>query len=309
MNDHHTPVLLDEVVATLKPKPDAVYIDGTAGFGGHAAAILEQLGPHGKAFLYDQDPDAVAALRERFAGDERVTITQANFATIPWSTLPPADMILLDIGVSSKQLGDGQRGFSFQNDGPLDMRMNPSIGETAADLVAQLPETELADVLWRYGEERASRRIAKAIVKARHEAPITTTKQLAEIIRTALLGRGGQGKIDPATRSFQALRIAVNHELDVLSTTLPRAAEHLAPGGRLVVLSFHSLEDRIIKHFMRDITTPLCDNITGQPLAVSPFNLVTKRPLTASPEELVTNPRARSAKLRALQAVEKKNPK
>lgn len=303
---HHTPVLLEEVVSVLQPKPGETYIDLTAGFGGHAATILEYIGLSGQALLFDQDRAAIHALETRFADAKNVLISRVNFADIDWSVIPPADMILMDLGVSSVQIDQPERGFSFQEDGPLDMRMDDRSGQTAADIVNSYGEAQLADIIFRYGEERRSRAIARRIVSSRAEVPFRTTGQLADVVRSVV----PSGRIDGATRTFQALRIAVNDELRALEETLPKALDKLAPGGRLAVISFHSLEDRIVKHILRDKTTPVWDTITGQPLQESMFQPVTisgrvsKKPLTASDQEIAYNPRARSAKLRA---VEKKN--
>lgn len=298
MKKPHIPVLPAEVMKVLRPQAGEIYFDLTAGYGGHARLVLEKLGVNGQAWLFDQDESAIKALREQFADDKRVTIMQSNFAAIDFSSLPHPDMILLDLGVSSVQIDSPERGFAFQHNGPLDMRMDTSQSVSAYTLVNEYSAEDLADIFWRFGEERHSRTIARAIIQARSLHPITTTSELAEIIRGS---SRGYTKIHPATRCFQALRIAVNHELEALETVLPKACQTLAPGGSLAVISFHSLEDRIIKHFMRDKTRDMCDTITGQPLQESEFTTVTTRPLTAAPEELDNNPRARSAKLRAVE--------
>ncbi len=293
----HIPVLRDEVLSVLRPVKGETYVDLTAGFGGHAEAVIDVIRPKGKAWLFDRDAQAIEALEKRFAHQPNVQILRENFAQIDWQTLPPVDLILLDLGVSSLQLDRVDRGFSFRDDAPLDMRMDDRQTQTAADLVNRLEEAQLAEIIFRYGEERRSRAVARKIVAARAEQPIMTTQQLADIVRSVV----PSGRIDGATKTFQALRIAVNGELEALETVLPQAANQLAPGGRLAVISFHSLEDRIVKHFMRDKTQPVWDTITGQPLQESLFTLVTKKPLTAAPEELAYNPRARSAKLRAVE--------
>ncbi|MCC7288784.1 16S rRNA (cytosine(1402)-N(4))-methyltransferase RsmH [bacterium] len=298
MDTQHIPVLRGEVVRIAKPQAGETYIDLTAGFGGHAAAILASIERDGEAWLIDQDSDAIDALETRFKSHNNVRIVHENFARLEWQTLPPADIILLDAGVSSKQLDNPQRGFSFKHDGPLDMRMNNAERVSAYQLVNELSETELADIIYRYGEERLSRRIAKAIIAARSEEKISTTANLVDIIHTAI---GNGGKIDSATKTFQALRIAVNDELRALETVIPKAAKHLKPGGRLIIISFHSLEDRIVKDAFRSLTTAEKDPITGHDVSTPLFYLVTKKPITASPEELDTNPRARSAKLRAVE--------
>lgn len=293
----HIPVLIDEVLSVLRPTKGEKYLDLTAGFGGHAQSVVDTLGESGEAWLVDRDASAVEALEQRFIGQTNVHVVRQNFALIDWTILPELDLILLDLGVSSRQLDSVERGFSFRSDAPLDMRMDDRQTQTAADLVNQLEEAQLADIVFRYGEERRSRAIARQIVRERKRTPITTTQQLADIIRSVV----PSGRIDGATKTFQALRIAVNGELEALESVLPKAANQLAPGGRLAVISFHSLEDRIVKHFMRDKTQPVWDTITGQPIQESLYNLVTKKPLTAAPEELAYNPRARSAKLRAVE--------
>jgi 16S rRNA (cytosine1402-N4)-methyltransferase len=291
----HTPVLLAEVITGLAPRSGGRYIDGTLGGGGHAAAILEASAPDGRLLGIDADPAALAAGAARLASlDERTVLAHGNFRDLAQlaraNGFEPADGILLDLGVSSHQLDTPERGFSFMADAPLDMRMDPTSGETAADLVNELPESELADLIYHYGEERGSRRIARAIVAARRTGRIATTRALAEIVARALGGR--HGKIHPATRTFQALRIAVNRELESLEAALPQAVDVLAPGGRLAVIAFHSLEDRIVKQFFRAES--------GYASAVGPSRLriVTKKPIEAELAEARANPRARSAKLR-----------
>lgn len=305
----HTSVLLQEVIATLQPKPGGIYIDGTVGAGGHAAAILTASAPDGQLFGLDQDRTALEIARHRLAEfGNRVHLLEANFSQLKEVAMayqiPAADGILLDIGVSSMQLEQPERGFSFQMDGPLDMRMNPSRGKTAADLVNSLPEDELANLIYRYGEESYSRRIAKAIVQAR---PIYRTGQLAQIIAGAVPRKATKQagkKIDPATRTFQALRIAVNDELAALEQALPQALELLKPGGRLAVISFHSLEDRIVKqYFKQEARDCICP--PEQPICTcrhkSTITIITKKPITPSLAEIDANPRARSAKLRVVE--------
>ncbi|HET7930347.1 MAG TPA: 16S rRNA (cytosine(1402)-N(4))-methyltransferase RsmH, partial [Rhodanobacteraceae bacterium] len=235
----HIPVLRDAVLAGLAVRPDGRYLDGTFGRGGHARAILAQLGPAGRLLLMDRDPEAIAHARAEFAADARVLIRHANFSALAeWDEARAGlDGILLDLGVSSPQLDDGARGFSFQSDAPLDMRMDPAAGFSAAEFLAQADEREIADVLWRYGEERMSRRIARAIVARRVEAPISTTLDLAGLVERTL-GRRERNK-HPATRTFQALRLHVNDELGSLERVLPAATAALNPGGRLAVISFH----------------------------------------------------------------------
>lgn len=281
--ESHRPVMLEEALAGLAVRPGGCYVDATFGRGGHAAAILAQLGDGGWLQGFDQDPEAVAAARSRFGDAANFGIRHARFDGLgDWAVeagrAGAVDGVLMDLGVSSPQLDNAARGFSFQHDGPLDMRMDPTRGEPAADWLTRASAEEIADVLYIYGEERASRRIARAIVAARAEAPITTTGQLAETVRRTM---GRRGRIHPATRSFQALRIFINDELGALEAGLARAAEVLAPGGRLVVISFHSLEDRIVKRFIRD---------TPQLKAV--------QRVLADKQHARDNPRARSAVLR-----------
>ncbi|QQS26545.1 16S rRNA (cytosine(1402)-N(4))-methyltransferase RsmH [bacterium] len=299
MTQRHIPVLQREVLDALRPANGETYVDLTAGFGGHAQLVLDKLGSNGSAYLIDQDQAALQALYEKFHADRRVHIYRANFAELDWSALSSPDCILADIGVSSVQLDDATRGFSFRHDAPLDMRMDQSRGQTAAELIAEISELDLANLIWRYGEEKKSRQIARAIIMERATRPITTTTQLAELVRAQF--PGGYHRIDPATRTFQALRIVVNQELVMLERMLDYALVALAPGGRLAVISFHSLEDRIIKQKMRDITRDLCDTITGQALQESQFRLVTKRPIIPADNEIAYNPRARSAKLRVVE--------
>jgi 16S rRNA (cytosine1402-N4)-methyltransferase len=300
MNFEHVPVLLEATLDGLAVRAGGTYIDGTLGGGGHAAAVLER----GAARLLgiDQDPAALAAARERLQPyAERVTLVHGNFADIDAVArahdFVDVDGILLDIGVSSHQLDSAERGFSFQHDAPLDMRMNPTGGSTAADLVNTLPERELADILYHYGEERASRRIARFIVERRRTAPIERTTELAEVVARALGGKGG--RIHPATRTFQALRIAVNDELGVLERTLPAAAALLAVGGRFAVITFHSLEDRIVKYFFRRASAREQPGDERLPRLA----LVNRKPIVADLQETRRNRRSRTAKLRIAERV------
>lgn len=301
----HLPVMLGEVMETLNPRAGEVYLDGTFGGGGYTRAILE--GADCTVWAIDRDPQAIArgaALAAHFSG--RLHLVEGRFGEmltlLEERGIGALDGVVLDLGVSSYQIDDAARGFSFRADGPLDMRMGAQ-GPTAADLVARLPAEELADLLYKYGEERQSRRIARAIVAARGEKPITTTGELAAIIRSVLPpDRSG---IDPATRSFQALRIQVNDELGEIERALDQAARLLRPGGRLVVVSFHSLEDRIVKRFMTDASGqapgPSRYDPRGLvPQAAAQFSLLTRKALRPGAAELAVNPRARSARLRAL---------
>jgi len=302
----HVPVMLNEVLENLAPRDGAAYLDGTFGGGGYARAILEAAAC--TLWAIDRDPDALArgaALVAQFPG--RLHLIEGSFgdmlSLLNGAGVASLDGMVLDLGLSSFQIDDAARGFSFRRDGPLDMRMGRS-GPTAADLVAGLPEEELADTLYQFGEERLSRRIARAIVKARAEAPIITTGQLAAIIRNVVPpSRDG---IDPATRSFQALRIRVNDELADIERALQAAATLLNPGGRLVVVSFHSLEDRIVKRFFADAAgrAPGPSRHDPRRLAAAPaprFKLLTSRALRPRDSEIFGNPRARSARLRAIQ--------
>lgn len=303
-SSEHIPVLRAEVLAFLRPGDGKRFIDCTVGGGGHAEALLDASAPTGTLLGFDADPAAVAraaATLARFG--ERVRLVDESYVNLlevaSRERFLPADAILLDLGLSSDQLETAERGFSFQKEAPLDMRFDPRTGETAADLVNGLPEGELADIIYRFGEERRSRAVARAIVNERATRRIESTRQLAGIVTRVVGGR--PGGIHPATRTFQALRIAVNHELEAVETVLPQAVEALAPGGRLAVISFHSLEDRIVKQFMRHEAAG-CICPPGLPTCVCGHKprlaLVTKKPAAATAAEAATNPRSRSAKLR-----------
>jgi 16S rRNA (cytosine1402-N4)-methyltransferase len=307
----HVPVLLKEAIDFLAVTRGGTYLDATVGLGGHSFEIAKRLGAPGHLIGFDKDPAALAIARkilvispsslvlsegqrtndEGRVGDwPTVTLMHASFAEVG-ERIPPAslDGLLADLGVSSLQLGDPARGFSFQADGPLDMRMNPLSGRTAEQVVNHLDERELADVIYEFGEERRSRRIARALVRAR---PIMTTKQLVDVISAAARPmNASERRIHPATRTFQALRIFVNRELDDLKALLEAAPRVLKPGGRLVVISFHSLEDRIVKDATREGAKQ------GQ------YRLLTKKPVTATEEEIESNPRSRSAKMRAAEKI------
>jgi 16S rRNA (cytosine1402-N4)-methyltransferase len=290
----HRSVLPAEVLAQLAPRQGGRYIDGTLGGGGHAVALLEASAPDGRLLGLDVDPAALVAAGERLAPfGGRATLARGNFRHLAQLArehgFGVVDGVLLDLGVSSYQLDTPERGFSFQTEAPLDMRLDPQGEVTAADLVNELPEQELADLIYRFGEERGSRRIARLVVEARRRARIETTGELAGIVARALGGR--HGKIHPATRTFQALRIAVNGELESLELALPQMVELLAAGGRVAVISFHSLEDRIVKLFFR------AEAEAGR------LRILTKKPLEATEDEARANPRSRSAKLRAAERV------
>jgi len=295
----HQPVLFAEALAGLNVRADGVYLDGTFGRGGHARGILQQLGQAGRLLLMDKDPEAIAVARAGFGGDARVSIRHGSFAELgEWDAIKVGlDGVLLDLGVSSPQLDIAERGFSFSQDGPLDMRMNPCQGESAADWLNRAEEREIADVLWRYGEERMSRRIARAIVARREREPLARTGELAELIASVL--PRGASKTHPATRSFQAIRIHVNQELDALERGLAVALKALRPGGRLAVISFHSLEDRMVKRFMLLHAKPPSGNrrLPDASGFVPTLRLIGPA-CKAGEDELALNPRARSAVLR-----------
>jgi len=299
----HIPVLLDQVLAWLNPQPGQVIVDGTVGAGGHAAAILERSAPDGRLLGLDVDPAALALARLRLAPyGRRVTLVQANYEQLhhvaPAHGFAAVHGILLDLGLSSHQLADPARGFSFQTDGPLDMRFDPQGGRTAGDLVNRASLAELTRIIAVYGEEPQARRVAAAIVAHR---PLHTTGELAQVVSQAIGGRRGR-RIHPATRTFQALRIAVNDELGCLERGLCAARDLLAPGGRLVVIAFHSLEDRLVKHFFqREARDCLCP--AGWPICTcghqASLVVLTRKPVRPTPAEVEYNPRSRSARLRA----------
>ena len=300
---HHRPVLLDESLGGLAIRRDGIYIDCTFGRGGHSAAILDRLGKNGRLIALDRDAEAVASAARRFGDDDRFVIEHVSFDRLAdiadrHGVTGEVDGILLDLGVSSPQLDDPQRGFSFMNDGPLDMRMDTTSGRTAAEWLGEASENEIRDVLRTYGEERFAGRIAHAIVMARQEAPLMTTLQLARLVERAV-PRREKGK-HPATRTFQAIRIRINRELEQLESVLGQALAVLAPGGRLAVISFHSLEDRIVKRFFRKHATPP-RLPRGVPVRMqeekTDLKLVGK-PAVPSAQELADNPRARSSRLR-----------
>ena len=282
----HVPVMVDEVLAGLAPRPGQTFVDGTLGGGGHTRAIAEQVGSGGLVVALDRDPAAVEAAAASLAGLP-VRVVQANYRNLrevlAEQGLPAVNGILLDLGLSSDQLQDRSRGFSFDADGPLDLRFDPDEGEPAWQLVNRLREAQLADLIYEFGEERHSRRIARRIVEQRQKQRIETAGQLADIVRRAVPRTADSRRINPATRTFQALRIAVNDELGALDTALREAPECLVAGGRLAVISFHSLEDRRVKEAFR-----------GDPR----YEPLTKKPLRPTEREMAANPRARSAKLR-----------
>jgi len=321
METQHVPVMLEEVLKYLQPEPGGHYIDGTLGGGGHTEVILERSAPDGKVLGIDTDLQALARVRKRLAeavSSGRLVLAHGNFAElariVDEAGFVSIQGILLDVGFSSHQMDSAERGFSFSVDGPLDMRLDQSQGMSAADLVNSASEKELADLLWRYGEEKRSRQIARRIVRERSKGAIMRTAQLAQLAAAGVPYK--PGAIHPATKTFQALRITVNHELDALEAVLPQMLDVLSAkgneekdgkrGGRMVVISFHSLEDRIVKEFMRlearDCICPpqvpvcVCDHKAR-------LRLLTAKPVIPTAQEVIANPRARSAKLRAAEIV------
>jgi 16S rRNA (cytosine1402-N4)-methyltransferase len=292
MEPTHEPVLLEEALALLDPSRGGLFVDCTVGLGGHAQAILS--GGATRLLGLDRDPNALALAAHTLAPwHERVELVHADYRALPAVTaargITGIDGALADLGVSSMQFDAPGRGFSFRRDESLDMRMDQTAGPTAAELLARVDESDLADVIFRYGEERFSRRIARRIVEARQTSPIATTAQLADIVRRAIPRKGYQ-RIDPATRTFQALRIWVNRELEGLDEFLAAATRLLRAGARLAVITFHSLEDRVVKHVFRALAT-----------AEDALRVLTRKPVVAGERELARNPRARSAKLRAIE--------
>lgn len=308
MSYEHKPVLLDEVIEALDIRADGNYIDATFGRGGHSREILKRLGPQGRLLAFDKDPEAIQFAHSELIQDKRFEIIQGSFAML-MQHVQQRDLqgqcagILFDFGVSSPQLDDAERGFSFRFNAPLDMRMNPEEGLNVAEWLNTADETEIANVIYEYGEERASRRIAKAIVNARVESSIETTTQLAELVKKVLPVKKTRNKakdIHPATKTFQALRIFINRELDDIKDVLPQAVDVLRPQGRLAAISFHSLEDRIVKRFIRDESTPK-DYPPELPIMPNDENIRLKqvgKKIKATQEEVNANPRARSAVLR-----------
>ena len=282
----HVPVMPDEIVRWLAPRPGGLVVDGTLGGGGHARVLAERVGPAGRVVALDRDPGALAAAEQNLAG-LAVELAHADFCDLPELLreleIGEADGVLLDLGISSDQLADSARGFSFASNGPLDLRFDPTRGEPAYRLVNRLSAEHLAEMIHRYGEERYSRRIARAIVRRRKQKPIETSAELAEVVRRSVPRSASKQRIDPATRTFQALRIAVNDELKSLEIALRRIPDCLRPQGRLAVISFHSLEERRVKEAFRDDPR---------------YEVLTRRPIRPSPKEVERNPRASSAKLR-----------
>ena len=300
----HLPVLYAQVMEGLRVVEDGRYLDGTFGRGGHARGVLEKLGPGGRLLLMDKDPEAIAEAERSFGGDARVSIRRGSFASLgAWDQAHDLDGVLFDLGVSSPQLDVAERGFSFGKDGPLDMRMDPDSGESAAQWLARAEEREIADVLWLHGEERQSRRIARAIVARRAQQPLQRTADLAELVASVV--PRGKDKSHPATRSFQAIRIHINHELADLEAGLDAALAALKPGGRLAVISFHSLEDRLVKRFVaRHAKAPPANRRLPQAQAFVPALAGEGGAIRADEAELAANPRARSAVLRVAEKLD-----
>ncbi len=309
-SDEHISVLKQEVLDALQIQPDGMYVDGTFGRGGHAQVILEQLSDNGKLIVMDRDPAAIAVAQQKLGDDARVEIFHQSFSQLGASLEQQGlqgkiDGILLDLGVSSPQLDGAERGFSFQQEGPLDMRMNPQAGQSAAEWLNHAPQEEIAQVLWEFGEERQSRKIARKIVQTRDETLLATTTQLAKLVERVIpnshKSQKRQQKKHPATRTFQAIRIFINRELEELQQVLMQAVESLAIGGRLAVISFHSLEDRIVKRFFRDQSKIQDDFPTDLPIRSEIRSGVLKiigKPIFPSEAEIQCNPRARSSVLR-----------
>ncbi len=302
----HETVLLHEAVEALQVKPDGIYVDGTFGRGGHSRLILQKLGASGRLIALDKDPAAVAA--GQVITDSRFSMVHSGYAhlteVLRERAIEKVDGVLLDLGMSSPQLDDKQRGFSFRFDAPLDMRMDTSSGQTAAEWLATVDEGLLKEVIYDYGEERFAAQIARALVTARQEQPVTTTRQLSEIVAQAVRTRE-PGK-NPATRTFQAIRIYINQELEELARVLPQCVDCLKPGGRIVAISFHSLEDRMVKRFLRDMAQgdKLPRNLPIRAAEIPKGRLrLIGRALRATPQEVAINPRARSAVMRVAERV------
>lgn len=306
-NYQHVTVLLDEAVKALSVKPDGLYVDGTFGRGGHSQKIVDQLGEQGRLLVIDKDPQAIEVANALYADDQRVFVFHGSFADFS-QALDSFDIdslidgFLLDLGVSSPQIDDARRGFSFQRDGELDMRMNPESGQSAAEWLSDAQDTEIMEVLWKFGDERFARRIARRIIEHREIKPLQTTLQLANLISEAV-PRKFHGKRHPATKSFQAIRIYINKELDDLEHCLESGAERLAADGRMVVISFHSLEDRMVKRYFKKLSTP-APVPRGLPILESnialPFRTIGKA-LKPDGKEVAENVRSRSSVMRILE--------
>jgi 16S rRNA (cytosine1402-N4)-methyltransferase len=298
----HIPVFLTEVIELINVQPAGTYIDATFGRGGHSRSLLERLSSDGRLLAIDRDPEAIVSAKRLASIDPRLTVAKSPFSQLGEVAADlhgQVDGVVFDLGISSPQVDDAGRGFSFRADGPLDMRMDPESSVSAADWLHGASEKEISDVLWQYGDERRSRQIARRIVDTRKSSPITTTFELASLVRSCVAYKGG--RIDPATRTFQAIRLRVNDELGELQLALEAAFELLAVGGRVLVIAFHSLEDRIVKRRFRDLDRlRRVSDKSGQ--SISPaFALLTSKPVMASEAERRANPRSRSARLRALE--------
>ena len=291
-------MLLHEVLALMQVQSSGTYIDATFGRGGHSRALLERLGPAGRLYVFDRDPQAIACARELAAEDVRVTVMHAAFSSIADCGAREVDGVLFDLGISSPQVDDATRGFSFRHDGPLDMRMDPRSGLSAAAWLALASEHDIADVLWQFGDERRSRLIAKRVVEARRRAPLATTLELVKVVHSCFPHHGG--RIDNATRTFQALRIFINDELGEIERALAQALHLVRMGGRLLVIAFHSLEDRLVKRRFREL-----DALAREPASAPGrrFRLVARKAVQASETEIAANPRARSARLRVAERI------
>ena len=292
----HVPVLLHEVLEFMHVQASGTYIDATFGRGGHSRALLERLDAQGHLYVIDRDPQAVECARQLAHEDSRVTVVHAAFSALADTGASAVDGILFDLGISSPQVDDAARGFSFRHDGPLDMRMDPSAGMSAAEWLAVATEREISDVLWQYGEERRSRQIAKRLIEARRRSPVVTTLELAKVVHSCFPHYGG--RIDNATRTFQALRIFINDELNEIERALEHALGLLKVGGRVLVMAFHSLEDRLVKRRFRELDVAAREfDADSSPR----FCLVMRKAIQAADAETAVNPRARSARLRVLE--------
>lgn len=282
----------------MQVQSSGTYLDATFGRGGHSRALLERLGPSGQLFVVDRDPQAIACARDLADEDARVTVVHAAFSSISDCGVRDVDGILFDLGISSPQVDDATRGFSFRHDGPLDMRMDPQRGQSVAEWLALASEHEIADVLWQFGDERRSRLIAKRVVEARRRAPLVTTLELVKIVHSCFPHHGG--RIDNATRTFQALRIFINDEITELERALAQALRLVRIGGRILVIAFHSLEDRYVKRHFRELDAFARQSAHETGLR---FRLIARRSVQASDVEIAANPRARSARLRVVERV------
>ena len=306
----HISVLYYELIDNLNVSADGIYVDCTGGGGGHASLLLERLGENGRLIILDRDIDAVARLQEKFAEDKRVEIVHSNFADIDTALLSrnieKVDGIYADFGVSSFQLQEAERGFSFRKDGPLDMRMDTTCGEPVSEIINTYSESNLSTIIFKYGEERFSRQIASAVVKRRAVKPFTTTLDFAEVVKGAIPKKFHKKGINPATKTFQAFRIFVNGELDAVETLMSKISSLLKPNGRFAAISFHSLEDRIVKEWLNNYAAP-CTCPDSFPVCVCgkepEMKVITRKPIVPSEKEVIHNPLSRSAKLRVAERI------